>query len=100
MLGPPEEKIIVYPEILPFTELGMPTAMPLGDINSNGWIHQDPSKYVAVREYARGDLYRSIDWKTSAKISRLTVRQFEPTHSATIINESNAIHSKPVIYHS
>ena len=85
MLGPPEEKIIVYPEILPFTELGMPTAMPLGDINSNGWIHQDPSKYVAVREYARGDLYRSIDWKTSAKISRLTVRQFEPTHSATII---------------
>ena len=93
--GPPEENIIVYPDILPLSELGMPAAMPLGDINANGWIHQDPSKYVAIREYARGDPYRSIDWKTSAKTSRLSVRQFEPSHSATIILATAIDTTKP-----
>ena len=42
-------------------------------------IFEDPSRPIGKRDYHAGDSLRRIDWKASASVGRLQVKQFEPS---------------------
>lgn len=73
--------LIVYPDILPLRELGLPSHTPFGSMASKSRVFEDPTRVIGVREYCAGDSLRRIDWKTSAYVGRLQVKQYQPAIS-------------------
>jgi uncharacterized protein (DUF58 family) len=51
----------------------------MGTLRHSLPIFEDPSRPIGKREYVPGDSLRRIDWKASASIGRLQVKQFEPS---------------------
>lgn len=76
-----KEWLIVYPEVRPLTELGLPPKDPFGD--SKAWqpIFEDPARTIGVREYQPEDSFRRIHWKASARLQKFQSRLYEPTTS-------------------
>jgi len=70
--------IIVYPRILPLSDLGFPSQSPFGTLPSRQQIFEDPTRIRGVRGYQRGDSLRRIDWKTSSRVGVLQVKRYEP----------------------
>ncbi len=68
--------VIVYPEIftLPYRAY---EGYPLGTIKTGNLLHEDPSRYRALREYQQGDEWRRINWKASAHAGELITNIFE-----------------------
>ncbi|MFZ5919093.1 MAG: DUF58 domain-containing protein [Chloroflexota bacterium] len=73
--------LIVYPQVRPLAELGLPPKDPFGDVKAPQHIFEDPIRTVGVREYQPGDSFRRIHWKASARLQRYQSRIFEPTTS-------------------
>lgn len=68
--------VIVYPEIftLPYRAY---EGYPLGTIKTGNILHEDPSRYRALREYQQGDEWRRINWKASAHAGELITNIYE-----------------------
>jgi uncharacterized protein (DUF58 family) len=73
--------LIVYPEVRPLAELGLPPKDPFGDVKVRQRIFKDPARTVGVREYQPEDGFRRIHWKASARLQRFQSRVYEPTTS-------------------
>ncbi len=71
-------QLIVYPRIVPLTELGIPANSPLPVIPTRVPLFPDPTRMIGVRSYAPGDRYRDIHWKASASHGELLTKQFQP----------------------
>lgn len=71
--------LTVYPQIVPLSSVKLPSRSPLGTLRSNQLIYEDPSRVWSKRDYNSGDSLRRIDWKGSAAVGRLQVKQFEPS---------------------
>jgi uncharacterized protein (DUF58 family) len=71
--------LTVYPKVVPLHELGLPSHSPLGSLRYKEPIYEDPTRQTGKRDYVRGDSLRRIDWKASASVGRLQVKQFEPS---------------------
>jgi uncharacterized protein (DUF58 family) len=71
----PKETVLVYPKIEPIQKLSHSFAFSEGEqeIPRRGM----GTDFNGIREYAPGDSSRLIHWKTTAKSSRLMVREFE-----------------------
>ncbi len=80
-----KEYLIVYPEVHPLAELGLPTKDPFGDAKAYQRIFEDPSRTIGVREYQPEDSFRRIHWKASARLQRFQSRLYEPTTSHHLI---------------
>lgn len=77
--------LIVYPTIKPIEAFGLDAKDPFGDIRSPQRLFEDPSRTLGIRDYRRGDSYRSIHWKATARTGDLQVRQHEPTRSLSMV---------------
>lgn len=77
--------LIIYPIIKPIEEFGFDAKDPFGDIRSPQRLFEDPSRTIGIRDYRRGDNYRSIHWKATARTCALQVRQHEPTRSMSMV---------------
>jgi uncharacterized protein (DUF58 family) len=75
----PAEYLTVYPRIVPFTSLQLPSRSPLGSLRYHQPIYEDPTRVLSKRDYVAGDSLRRIDWKATAASGRLQVKQFEPS---------------------
>jgi uncharacterized protein (DUF58 family) len=75
------EWLIVYPQVRPLAELGLPTKEPFGESKAWQRIFEDPARTVGVREYQPEDSFRRIHWKASARLQRFQSRVYEPTTS-------------------
>ena len=75
------EWLIVYPQVRPLTQLGLPPKNPFGDSKAPQHIFEDPARTVGVREYQPEDSFRRIHWKASARLHRFQSRIYEPTTS-------------------
>jgi len=73
----PSTNVIVYPRIVPLTELGLPAALGLGPLA--GQRIEDPARPAGVRQYVPGDDVRRLDWKSTARQNTLLVRTADPT---------------------
>ncbi len=79
------DTLVVYPRVVPLTELGLPAHQPLGEVKTRSWLFEDPSRVVGVREYRPHDSLRRIHWAASARTQRLQVKVYEPTTSHQIV---------------
>jgi uncharacterized protein (DUF58 family) len=73
------EHLTVYPHIIPFTRLSLPSRSPQGTLRHHQPIFEDPTRVLSKRDYVAGDSLRRVDWKASAAVGRLQVKQFEPS---------------------
>lgn len=73
------EHVVVYPKIVPFTSVEIPSYSPHGTLRHSMPLFEDPTRVFGKREYISGDSLRRIDWKSSASAGRLQVRLFEPS---------------------
>lgn len=75
----PADRLTVYPRVVPITRLGLPSRSPLGTLRHTQPIFEDPARVIGKRDYVSGDSLRRVDWKSTAALGRLQVKQFEPS---------------------
>jgi uncharacterized protein (DUF58 family) len=80
-----QDRLIVYPRVVPVDRLGLPAADPLGERATRDWLFQDPLRTVGLREYVRGDSQRRIHWGATARTGALQVKIDEPTTELRLI---------------
>jgi len=73
------EPLVVYPRIIPFSSVGIPSQSPQGTLRHTMPLFEDPTRVFGKRGYTSGDSLRRIDWKSSASSGRLQVKVFEPS---------------------
>jgi len=71
--------LVVYPRIIPFTSMQIPSRSPQGTLRHTLPLFEDPTRVLGKRGYTSGDSLRRIDWKSSASSGRLQVKVFEPS---------------------
>ena len=72
-----DSTIIVYPQIVPLSRLGLNSRVPFGDLSTRRQLTEDPTKLTGVRGYASGDSLRRIHWKATAHEGTLLVKKFQ-----------------------
>ena len=83
------DHLTVYPRIIPLTRFSLPSRSPLGALKHTQPLFEDPARVFGKRDYVGGDSLRRVDWKATAAIGRLQVKQFEPSiavESALFLN--------------
>jgi len=75
----PAEHLVIYPRIVPFTTVEIPSHSPQGTLRHHLPLFEDPTRVFGKRGYVSGDSLRRIDWKASASSGRLQVKLFEPS---------------------
>jgi uncharacterized protein (DUF58 family) len=75
----PAEALVIYPKIIPFTSMEIPSHSPQGTLRHTLPLFEDPTRVFGKRGYTSGDSLRRIDWKSSASSGRLQVKLFEPS---------------------
>jgi uncharacterized protein (DUF58 family) len=83
--------VVVYPRTVPLPRFGrLPGELPGGSLQGQRVQFSTPN-VASVREYRPGDAFNRIHWPTSAKISRLMVREYEldPTADIWIVLDLN-----------
>ena len=77
----PEEHLVVYPKIVPFAAIEIPSHSPQGTLRHTLPLFEDPTRTFGKRGYLSGDSLRRVDWKASAATGQLQVKLFEPSIS-------------------
>ena len=77
----PVEHLVVYPKILTFTSVKIPSHSPQGTLRHSLPLFEDPTRTFGKRGYVSGDSLRRVDWKASASVGQLQVKIFEPSIS-------------------
>ena len=72
------DHLIVYPRVVPITQLGLPAHSPQVILPTSVPLFQDPSRMIGVRSYNPGDNPRHIHWPASAASGQMLVKQFQP----------------------
>lgn len=76
-----EDRLLVYPRILPLEDIGIPSRHPFGDLRVKRHIFEDPVLVMSTRDYVRSDPMKNIAWKATARLQKLQSRVFEHTTS-------------------
>jgi uncharacterized protein (DUF58 family) len=79
------EKLTVFPEVIPFSELPLPTDDPFGEIRSSRRIYEDPTMPMGVREYQPEDDIRRVHWPASARTGQLQVKVYQPVSARVVV---------------
>jgi uncharacterized protein (DUF58 family) len=70
-------KVLIYPAIMPVHSFAAPTGLLSGGDAQRQRTHVVTTNAAGVREYAPGDSFNRIHWKSSARRDRLLVKEFE-----------------------
>ena len=77
--------LTIFPKIIPLSKIIIPSHSPMGSMRHKQPIFEDPNRVMGKRDYVAGDSLRQVDWKTTATIGRLVVKQFEPSISMDVV---------------
>ena len=72
------QQALVYPSIYRM-DLVNDRGLPSGNININNKMYEDVTQFRSLREYVPGDDMKRINWKASAKTSKLYTMEFDST---------------------
>lgn len=82
-----EQPLRVYPNVLALREFDL--LRQKGRLSQMGIrksrIRGLGSEFESLREYGQGDDYRKIDWKATARRSKLVVRQYEQERNQAVV---------------
>lgn len=84
---PVESKLNVYPDMKQLADyalLARTNRLSLIGVRRTRRVGQD-SDFERLRDYSRDDNYRHIDWRSTARRRKLTVRQFQSDQSQRLI---------------
>jgi uncharacterized protein (DUF58 family) len=79
------QRVVVYPQVVPLRELGIPAQAPFGDTRAPRQLFQDPSRIMGCRDHQPYDSYRHIHWKATARQGELKIKVYEPMVSLSIV---------------
>ncbi len=88
-----EELLIVYPTPLDckqFTEYRNLTSGKSGIQNASGVTGYE--NLISIKDYLPGDPWKFINWKATAKTSKLKVNEMEPEKTDSVVLELTAFH--------
>ncbi|MCB0113751.1 MAG: DUF58 domain-containing protein [Caldilineaceae bacterium] len=80
-----QDILLVYPRMVPITQLGLPARHPFGEAKAERRVVEDPMRLMGVREYQQGDSFRHVHWKASARRPELQTKVFEPSASRLML---------------
>lgn len=76
-----EARFLVYPRVVPITDLVVPPRQPYGDFKPEQSVIEDPMRMAGVREYVPGDSPKRIHWRATARTGVMQTRVYEPSAS-------------------
>jgi uncharacterized protein (DUF58 family) len=80
-----DDQLIVFPQIWPIADLGLPTKDPFGEQKAYRRLIEDPLRTIGVRDHRPEDGMRRIHWKATAHKGDLQVRVYEPTATLNLV---------------
>jgi uncharacterized protein (DUF58 family) len=83
--APPDDRLIVYPEIISMDALGLPARGPVADLASPRALLEDAARFSNLRPYVLGEDARKIHWPASARTGSIIARQPETAQSRDTI---------------
>jgi uncharacterized protein (DUF58 family) len=93
----PAQELLVLPRIVPVDSLGMGVIRDQEGTPSDE-ISMSDLAFHALREYVPGDELRHVHWRSSAKASRLQIRQYHDTrrsHLTVVLDAAAASYDDP-----
>lgn len=78
------DQLIIYPQIYPLVELGLPAKEPFGEVKVFRSLFTDPIKTQGIRDYQTGDRFRDVHWKATAVRGSLQTKVYDPSTGMTI----------------
>ncbi|MCP8969784.1 DUF58 domain-containing protein [Ectobacillus ponti] len=79
------DRFLVYPQYVDMVYRQFETRFEQGTTASTIHIERDTAVTAGVREYKPGDRFSWIDWKSSARRSRLMTKEFEQQQSHDVV---------------
>ncbi|MGI8964322.1 MAG: DUF58 domain-containing protein [Thermomicrobiales bacterium] len=74
-------RFLVYPRMIPISELIVAPRQPFGDFKPRQSVVEDPMRMSGVREYVPGDNPKRIHWRATARTGTMQTRVYEPSAS-------------------
>lgn len=87
------ERLIVYPKILPLSIHPLSHQGPFGEKRRESFLYEDPSLFKGIREYRPTDPFSKIEWKATARTDKLMTRMVDASTAiqvALVINTSTS----------
>lgn len=78
------DTLVVYPQIYPLEELGLPAKEPFGDVKVLQSLFTDPIKTRGIRDYRPQDRFRDVHWKATARRGQLQTKVYDPSTGMTM----------------
>jgi uncharacterized protein (DUF58 family) len=78
-------EIVVYPRLLPLKELELKTNSLQGNNIIKRWIYKDPIYIKGIREYSVEDRMKDIHWKSSLRMNKLMVKDYDYTSEREVV---------------
>ena len=82
---PAADNIVIYPKLIDIEKFESHSNRPLGESIKETKLLNDYSRPYSVRDYEIGDPVKTIDWKSTAKTTKLKVKTYEPSISDIFI---------------
>lgn len=77
--------LVVYPQVWPLEELGLPAKEPFGELKVRRSLFTDPIKTRGIRDYQPQDRFRDIHWKATARRGDLQTKIYDPSTGMTAV---------------
>jgi uncharacterized protein (DUF58 family) len=78
------DTLVVYPQIFPLEDLGLPAKEPFGEVKVRQSLFTDPIKTRGIRDYSPGDRFRDVHWKATARRGALQTKVYDPSTGMTM----------------
>lgn len=78
-------ELVVYPRILDYKALEVPSRRWQGDVVVRRFIEPDPFLVSGIRPYLRGDMLRDVHWAATARTGSLKVKTRDYTASPRLL---------------
>lgn len=76
--------LVVYPQIWPLEELGLPPKEPFGELRVRQSLFTDPVRTRGIRDYQPQDRFRDVHWKATARRGHLQTKVYDPSTGMTM----------------
>lgn len=79
------QEIVVYPEVKPLKSIIVENNSIQGESIVKRWIYKDPLYIKGIREYNIEDRMKDIHWKSSLRMNKLMVKDYDYTSERELV---------------